>query len=185
MSSDVQSDDDRDRGVWAQRQAWLLRLAAVIDMLAFPWVVVPRSWMEASHAWLGMGEMPAGAVVDFTIRQSAFFYGMHGVLLWWLSRDVVRFQPIVRLIGWTYLIFGPVFFLIDWTSGTPSWWTWCDPLVTAAFGSLVLAIDRQLTLLAPRTSGSAISGRHREPSVPRTNVPNADQASRIPADSTP
>jgi hypothetical protein len=131
--------------VWMRSQSLLLRVGACIEMLAFPWAVAPRAWMEASHEWLGMGTMPSGAVVDFTIRQSAFFYGMHGVLLWWLAGDVVRFQPIVRLIGWTYLIFGPVFFLIDWTTGTPLWWTWCDPLATGAFGALILVFDRRIT----------------------------------------
>lgn len=185
MNSEAPTEGDRDRGVWVQRQAWLLRLAAVIDMLAFPWVVVPRSWMEASHAWLGMGEMPAGAVVDFTIRQSAFFYGMHGILLWWLSRDVVRFQPIVRLIGWTYLIFGPVFFLIDWTSGTPSWWTWCDPLATGAFGTLVLLIDRQLTPSTPLPSGPGFHGHAQNCSASSTSRLSEEAANRMPADSTP
>ncbi len=129
---------------WLRFQTLWLRTGAVVEMLSFPWSIAPRAWMEASHEWLGMGTMPAGAVVDFTIRQSAFFYGMHGVLLWCLAGDVVRFQPIVRLIGWTYLIFGPVFFLIDWTTGTPLWWTWCDPLVTGLFGALILLADRRI-----------------------------------------
>jgi hypothetical protein len=134
---------------WIRFQRLLLRTGAAIEMLAFPWSIAPRTWMEVSHEWLGMGTMPTGAVVDFTIRQSAFFYGMHGVLLWCLASDILRFQPIVRLIGWTYLIFGPVFFLIDWTTGTPQWWTWCDPLATATFGALLLLADRRMTSQAP------------------------------------
>lgn len=129
---------------WAAWQARLLRLGGVIEMFAFPWAVAPRAWMETSHAWLGMGTMPAGTVVDFMIRQGAFFYGMHGVLLWWLASDVRRYQPIVRLIGFTYLLFGPVFLLIDWSTGTPLWWTLCDPIVTACFGVLLLASGRAL-----------------------------------------
>ncbi len=114
-------------------------------MLSLPWAFLPREWMERSHEGLGMGTMPSGVVVDFMIRQASFFYGMHGVLLWCLARDVVRFQPIVRLIGWTYLLFGPVFLWIDWTTGTPFWWTVCDPLATCLFGAWLLYNDSRLS----------------------------------------
>ena len=144
--------------LWTGRLSLLLRLGACVEMLAFPWVIAPRAWMELSHDWLGMGEMPTGTVVDFTIRQSSFFYGMHGLLLCWLSRDVVRYRPLVRLIGVTFLLFGPAFFLIDWCTGTPLWWTLCDPLVTAAFGTLVLMAERNLPPDSPQPAQTAEFG---------------------------
>ena len=49
-------------------QAWLLRLAGAVEILAFFAVVMPRSWMEVSHAWLGLGEMPGGPIIMFMIR---------------------------------------------------------------------------------------------------------------------
>lgn len=144
-------------------QSRLLRWGAAIEMLAFPWAVLPREWMERSHAWLGMGPMPQGAVVDFMIRQAAYVYGMHGLLLWWLSRDVLRYRPLIRLIGWTYLSFGPVFLAINWRTGTPLWWTVCDPLVTGGFGVWLLVndacISRQSTQ-SPRPSEPAPGEAH-------------------------
>jgi hypothetical protein len=128
-----------------RRQRRLLRLGSVIEMASFPWAFLPRSVVAQSHEWLGMGPLPEGAVVDFMIRQASFFYGMHGVLLWWLARDVVRYQPLIRLIGWTYLLFGPVFFWIDLSTGTPLWWTICDPLVTLAFGAWLLVNDARIS----------------------------------------
>src|SRR6185436_3692744 len=62
--------------------AWLLRLAGAFEILAFFAVVMPRSWMEVSHAWLGMGVMPDGPLIMFMIRQASYTYGMHGVTLW-------------------------------------------------------------------------------------------------------
>ncbi|MCA9054063.1 MAG: hypothetical protein KDA75_09515 [Planctomycetaceae bacterium] len=148
---------------WAQWLSRLLRLGACVEMLAFPWVIAPRDWMELSHLWLGMGEMPAGTVVDFTIRQSSFFYGMHGVLMWWLSHDVLRFRPLVRLIGYTFLLFGPVFLIIDWSTGTPLWWTLCDPAVTAIFGGLVLMAERNLSSHSPQPAQLAEFGNETFP----------------------
>lgn len=136
-----------------RQQSRLLRAGAVIEALAFPWAVLPREWMEQSHAGLGMGPMPVGAVVDFMIRQSAFFYGMHAVLLWWLSQDVLRYQPLVRLMGWTYLSFGPAFLLINLATGTPLWWAVCDPLVTGLFGVWLLVNDVGISRQTAQSAG--------------------------------
>src|SRR5262245_40010187 len=76
-------------------QAWLLRLAGLAEILAFMAVVMPRSWMEIAHAWLGMGEMPSGPVVMFMIRQASFTYGMHGISLWVIASNVERFRLLV------------------------------------------------------------------------------------------
>ena len=73
--------------------AWVLRLVGTVQLFAFGAVVMPRSWMEAGHAWLGLGDMPRGAVVDFMIRQASFAYGLQGVALWVLASDVLRYRP--------------------------------------------------------------------------------------------
>ena len=122
-------------------QSWLLRLAGAVEVLAFLAVVMPRSWMEASHAWLGMGEMPGGALTMFMIRQASYAYGMHGVSLWVLAADVVRFRPLVILNGVSFLLAAPVFFLIDHTSGMPLWWTLGDTLGCAFFGAALLWLN--------------------------------------------
>jgi hypothetical protein len=119
-------------------QKWLLRFAGALEMLAFISVVMPRSWMEVSHAWLGLGEMPHGPVLMFLIRQASYTYGMHGVSLWVLSLDVKRFRPLVILNGVAFLLAGPVFFLIDYTSGMPLWWTLEDSLGCGLLGAGLL-----------------------------------------------
>jgi hypothetical protein len=119
-------------------QAWLLRLAGAVEMLAFAAVVMPRSWMEASHAWLGMGEMPGGPLLMFMIRQASYAYGMHGVGLWLIATDVRRFRPLVILNGVAFLLAAPVFYLIDTTAGVPWWWTVIDVLGCGFFGGALL-----------------------------------------------
>lgn len=119
-------------------QAWLLRAAGAVEVLAFAAVVMPRAWMEASHAWLGMGEMPSGPLLMFMIRQASYTYGMHGVGLWLLASDVRRFRPLIVLNGVAFLLAAPVFFLIDVTAGIPWWWTASDVLGCAFFGGALL-----------------------------------------------
>lgn len=118
--------------------AWLLRLAGAVEILAFIAVVMPRSWMEISHAWVGLGEMPNAPVLMFLIRQASYVYGAHGISLFVLASNVERFRPLIILNGITFLIAGPVFFVIDYTSGMPWWWTVADPLSCMFFGAAVL-----------------------------------------------
>ena len=122
--------------------AWLLQMAGSVEMLAFGAVAMPRSWMETSHTWLGLGEMPSGPILMFMIRRTSFFYGLHGGLLWLLGSDVVRFRPLVIFTGVSYLLAGPVFFIIDRTSGMPDWWTVVDLVGCAFLGSALLWLNR-------------------------------------------
>jgi hypothetical protein len=121
-----------------QIQRVLLRLAGATEILAFIAVVMPRSWMELSHEWLGMGAMPDGPVLMFLIRQASYTYGMHGISLWVLAMDVERFRPLVILNGVAYLLAAPIFFIIDHTAGMPFWWTIADSLACGFFGAALL-----------------------------------------------
>jgi hypothetical protein len=103
-------------------QAWVLRLVGAVEVLAFGAVVLPREWMEAMHGRLGMAEMPTGPVFDSVMRQVSFTYGLHGVAMWIIASDVVRYRPLVVFTGIGYLLAGPVFVLIDLTAGMPWFW---------------------------------------------------------------
>lgn len=131
--------------------AWLLRLAGAFEILAFFAVIMPRSWMEVSHAWLGMGQMASGPLLMFMIRQASFTYGMHGVSLWVLASDVVRFRALVILNGVAYLLAGPIFFWIDYTTGMPWWWTVADSLGCGLNGAAILLLVRLLSNAEART----------------------------------
>ena len=122
---------------------WLLRLAGAVEILAFIAVVMPRSWMEISHAWIGLGEMPDGPLLMFMIRQASYTYGMHGLSLWLIATDVDRFRPFIVFNAIAFLVAAPVFFLIDFTSGMPWWWALSDPASCAVFGAALLFLSRR------------------------------------------
>lgn len=123
--------------------AWLLRVAGLFEILAFFAVVMPRVWMEVAHAWLGLGEMPGGPIIMFMIRQSSYVYGMHGVSLWILALDPKRFRPLVIFNGVGFLLGALVFFLIDYVSGMPWWWTLMDALGCGGFGAALFWLTRR------------------------------------------
>jgi hypothetical protein len=119
-------------------QKVLLRLAGAIEILAFIAVVMPRSWMEISHEWLGLGQMPHGPVLMFLIRQASYTYGMHGISLWVLALDVKRFRPLIILNGIAYLLAALVFSAIDYSAGMPLWWTIGDCVGCGGLGAALL-----------------------------------------------
>lgn len=121
----------------------LLRLVGTFELLAFIAVIMHRSWMEASHAWLGLGHMPEGSVLMFLIRQASYTYGMHGISLWVIASDVKRFRPLLVLNGISFLLAGPVFFIIDYTAGMPMWWTATDGPSCGLFGLAILWLSRE------------------------------------------
>jgi hypothetical protein len=120
---------------------WLLRLAGAVEILAFVAVVMPRSWMEISHAWLGLGQMPDGPVLMFMIRQASYTYGVHGLSLWLIASDVKRFHAFVMFNAIAFLLATPVFLLIDLTSGMPWWWAAGDPISCGLFGAALLSLS--------------------------------------------
>lgn len=124
-------------------QRWLLRLTGLSEMLAFIAVLMPRSWMEAGHLWLGLGEMPGGPVLMFMIRQASYTYGMHGLSLWILATDLKRFRPLLIFNGVAFLLAGLVFFWIDYSTGMPWFWTISDSLGCAFFGGALLWLNRK------------------------------------------
>jgi len=123
--------------------SWLLRLVGCFELLAFIAVIMPRAWMEASHVWLGLGQMPEGSVLMFLIRQASYTYGMHGISLWLIASDVKRFRPLLLLNGISFLLAGPVFFIIDYTAGMPMWWTATDGPSCGLFGLAILWLIRE------------------------------------------
>jgi hypothetical protein len=138
-------------------QSWLLRLAGAVEILAFLAVVMPRWQMEAAHGWLGLGQMAGGPLIMFMIRQASYTYGMHGISLWVLASDVERFRPLVILNGIAYLLAAPVFFIIDYTSGMPLWWTLGDTYGCASFGvALLLLTSNWLGRVSPEEKPPAM-----------------------------
>jgi hypothetical protein len=123
--------------------AWVLRVAGAVELLAFVAVVMPRPWMESSHAWLGMGEMRPTPILMFMIRQASYSYGMHGVALFVLAADVRRFRPLIVLNGVAFLLAAPVFYLIETSAGMPWWWTAFDVVGCGLFGAAVLWLTRK------------------------------------------
>jgi len=102
--------------------ALVLRLNAVVLLLAFPMMLLPVEWMVATHRWLGLGEFPASPLVDYLTRSISFLYGFHGGLLLVVANDLRRYRGIVVYIVVMGLAFGASMVAVDIHAGMPFRW---------------------------------------------------------------
>jgi hypothetical protein len=129
---------------------WLLRLAGGLMLLAFGAVFLPVEWMAATHRWLGLGEFPRSALVDYLSRSISILYGIHGGLYLVLAGDVRRFSRAIAYIGWMNVVFGALMVGIDAHAGLPLAWTALEGPPVAAFGAVLLWLVRAGRRAAPR-----------------------------------
>jgi formate hydrogenlyase subunit 3/multisubunit Na+/H+ antiporter MnhD subunit len=105
-------------------------------------VVMPFSWMAATHRWLGLGEMPAGPIVEYLARMLSAFYVLVCALCLVVASDLERYRPLARFLGVAFGLMGVAFLGIDLSAGMPWWWTAIEGLPTAAFGLLLYYLAR-------------------------------------------
>ena len=121
-----------------------LRLFGGVTVLAFLAMLLPVEWMAATHRWLGLGEFPRAPIVDYLTRSVSSLYGFHGVLVLIVSRDPIRYQTIVRYLGWMYILGGVFAIVIDLYAPLPWYWTAVEGPSTLLSGALILYLSRSL-----------------------------------------
>ena len=122
----------------------LLRVGGCILVTAFPAMVLPVSWMAATHRWLGLGAFPETLLVDYLTRSISALYGFHGVLLFVISRDLMRYRPIVVYVGVMSVLFGVMMIAVDLHAGVPLRWVMAEGPVIVVLGGVILYLVRSV-----------------------------------------
>jgi hypothetical protein len=124
----------------------LLRyLLGIPALFALVPVVMPFSWMVATHRWLGLGEMPDGPVVEYLARSVSAFYALFGALCLVVASDLERYRPLVRFLGVAFALMSLVLLGIDLAAGMPWWWSASEGPGGVVFGALLFVLARPLT----------------------------------------
>ena len=80
-------------------ESWLsllLRILGWICVLALIPLLMPRSWLDAGHRSLGLGEFPTAPIAEYLARSVCALCAFYGGLLLLLAGDVRRFVSIIR-----------------------------------------------------------------------------------------
>jgi hypothetical protein len=120
----------------------LLRFVGGTALFALVAVFMPWSWMAATHRWLGLGEMPAGPVVEYLARSLSAFYAIMGALCLVVAADLERYRPLVRFLGVAFVLMSGVLLGVDLMAGMPWWWSASEGPGGVVFGVLLFVLAR-------------------------------------------
>jgi hypothetical protein len=121
-----------------------LRLVGSVSLLATFFAFIPYSWMNAIHAWLGMGELPNAPVVMYLARSTSALYAILGGLMWTLSLDVRRFRPVLSYLGAVLALLGLFLTVFDWVEGMPLFWQLGEGPIDLGIGLAIFLLSRRV-----------------------------------------
>jgi hypothetical protein len=122
----------------------LLRLIGSVALFAIVAVVMPYSWMNVVHRWLGMGELPDQPIVGYLARSTSAFYALLGGLFWAVSFDLYRHKVVLCYLGIVVVIFGTALFVIDLLEGMPLYWSLAEGPFNVGFGIVILVLSYRI-----------------------------------------
>jgi hypothetical protein len=124
---------------WAEKTlVVVLRLSAVLLLVALVPACMPFQWMVVIHRALGMGELPDMPIVGYLTRSLSAFYAMHGALILYVSFDVRRHLPVIRFLAVLAVAFGAGMLVLDAAVGLPLAWTLGEGPFVIALGAVLL-----------------------------------------------
>ena len=120
----------------------LLRFMSVGSLFALVAVLMPFSWMVATHRWPGLGETPTGPVIEYLARSLSAFYALFGALFPVLASDLERYRPVVRFLGVALALGGLVLLGVALGAGMPWWWSVFEGPGGVVCGALMFVLAR-------------------------------------------
>ena len=125
----------------------ILRLSGLLLITAFIAAFLPYETMAKIHEQMGMGDFPKLPILDYLARSVSLFYSIHGVIVLYISFDLMRDLKFLKLLCYLGFVFGIVLFGVDMNAPMPTSWTFSEgPLIVSlnlVVYILVLMIDKE------------------------------------------
>lgn len=142
MNQPMQSNSERETALRRSFSFRLLRVILAVTgfglLLATVPIFFPASVIHFLHQQLGLGEFPDAAIAFYLARSTSLLYAVHGALIFFVSFNLDRYWPLIRLIGYLHIVLGLTVFGIDLTAPMPLYWIIGEGLPVAALGLLIL-----------------------------------------------
>ena len=102
--------------------AWVLLLLGILDVCAFPAIFLSDAMMERIHEQLGLGSLTVSPLVSYLTRTASMMYVLYGAILIFVSRNVLRYLPLIRLLAILAVVQAVFLIGIDLRVKLPLWW---------------------------------------------------------------
>ena len=119
---------------------WLLFVIGCGLLVATGAIFLPVETMAAVHRWLGLGDFPEMPIVFYLARSTSLLYAVHGSLMVYVSFDMRRYWPLVKLFGWLHVVIGLAMFGIDISSSMPTYWIAMEGIPIAIAGWVIVLL---------------------------------------------
>ena len=125
----------------------ILRLSGLLLITAFIAVFLPYETMARIHEQIGLGDFPNLPILNYLARSVSLFYGIHGVIVLYISLDIMKYLKFLKLLCYLGFVFGIVLFGVDMNAPMPESWTFSEgPLIVSlnlVVYILVLMIEKE------------------------------------------
>ena len=115
----------------------ILRLSGLMLMTAFIAVFLPYETMAKIHFQIGLGTMPQLQIMDYLARSVSMFYGIHGVIVIYISFNLNMYLQFLKLLCYLGLLFGLSLFFIDINASMPSYWTFGESSIVVLLNLVI------------------------------------------------
>lgn len=122
----------------------LLRLTGLAMLCGLVFVFCPFAWMQKIHAAIGMGELANTALMGYLTRTLSAMYAIVGAILLFVSGDLRRYLPLIRLLGVIAVAGGAGVTVLDAILHLPALWTILEGPLTIGLGVALLFLSRNL-----------------------------------------
>jgi hypothetical protein len=122
-------------------------------LLAVVPIFFPASVINYLHQQLGLGEFPNSAIAVYLARSTSLLYAMHGALMFFVSFNLVRYWPLVRLLGYLHVVLGLAMLGIDVSTPMPLYWVIGEGMPVAVTGMLILWLWNRNNSAVCQTNG--------------------------------
>lgn len=112
-------------------ESWLRLLLRVLGWICLVAVIplfMPRSWLDAGHRFLGLGEFPTAPIAEYLARSVSALCTFYGGLLLLLARDVRRFVSIIRYQATAIMGLSTIGIFAGVRAGVPAFFVITDAL---------------------------------------------------------
>lgn len=132
-----------------ERQERILRVLLYIfggmPLAALLAMVMPTDWMDASHRWLGLGELPRAPIVEYLTRSVSLLYAIFGAFWLYMSVDVRRYAPLIAFGSIVAGASGVVLVGVDLWAGMPHFWTFTEGPSVMVFAAWMWHLARSIS----------------------------------------